>query len=117
MVEMTEAEFAAADARGRIAMATTPRAQAVRYDLAGDRIVVDLANGSTFSFPPRLLQGFERATADQIAEVEVIGVGFGLHWETLDADFTIAGLMAGRFGTASYMAKRFGPAWDAEAAE
>ena len=117
MAEQTDAELDAAEERGRIAMATRPRARLARYDRQQDRIVVDLVNGSTFSFPPHLLQGFNGATPDQIAEVEVQGVGVGLHWESLDADFTVAGLMAGRFGTARYMRERFGSYWDAVAAE
>ena len=117
MVGMTDAEVTAATHRGRIELAIKPRARAARYDRAADRVVVDLFNGSTFAFPPSLLQGFADATADQIAEVEVMGQGFGLHWETLDADFTVEGLMAGRFGTARYMRERFGPEWDALAAE
>ncbi len=117
MIEMTDEDIEAANERGRIAMATKPRARAARYDRSQDRIVVDLVNGTTFTFPPRLLQGLEHASPDEIAEVEVLGVGFGLHWETLDADFTVEGLMAGRFGTQRYMARRFGSAWTAEAAE
>lgn len=117
MDELSDLDIEAANQRGHIEMATKPRARAVRYDQAEDRLIVDLANGSTFAFPPRLLQGFETATPDQIAEVEILGHGFGLRWESLDADFTVAGLMAGRFGTARYMRDRFGPEWDAVAAE
>ena len=117
MVEQTDAQLDAAEERGRIAMATRPRARSARYERAQDRIVVDLGNGTTFSFPPHLLQGFDGARPDQIAEVEVQGMGVGLHWESLDADFTVEGLMAGRFGTARYMRERFGPYWDAVAAE
>lgn len=117
MIEWNDEEAKAANERGRIALATKPRARAVRYDRVQDRIIVDLVNGATFAFPPRLLQGLENASAEEIAEVEVLGVGFGLHWETLDADFTVEGLMAGRFGTTRYMAQRFDAAWDAAAAE
>lgn len=117
MVELTDAEIEAANHRGRVELATKPRARTARYDRVEDRIVVELVNGSTFSFPPDLLQGFDRASADQIAEVEILGRGFGLHWESLDADFTVEGLMAGRFGTTRYMRERFGPEWDAVAAE
>lgn len=117
MVGLTDEEFEAANRRGLIEMATKPRARTVRYDRDEDRLVVELVNGSTFSFPPGLLQGFDRATPAQIAEVEIWGQGFGLHWELLDADFTVEGLMAGRFGTARYMRERFGPEWDAVAAE
>lgn len=117
MVEWTDEEAEAANERGRIEMAIKPRARAARYDREQDRIIVDLVNGSTFAFPPRLLQGLEQATADEIAEIEVLGVGFGLHWETLDASFTVEGLMAGRFGSRRYMAERYGPYWNLEAAE
>ena len=117
MGELTDEEIDAANERGRIAMATTPRAASARFDREHEKIIVDLVSGATFAFPARLLQGFDVAAPDEIAEVEVLGVGFGLHWETLDADFTVAGLMAGRFGSARYMRERFGPEWDAVAAE
>lgn len=117
MAEPTDAELDAAEERGRIAMATAPRARAARYDAENDRIVVDLANGCTFLFPARILQGLENASDDELAGVEPDTFGFGLHWERLDADFTVAGLMAGRFGTARYMTERFGRGWDSIAAE
>ena len=117
MTDPDDAQFEAAERRGRIALLTEPRAISARYDQQIDRIVVELVNGCTFMFPPRIAQGLETATDEELAEVETGPVGFGLHWERLDADFTVAGLMAGRFGTARYMAERFGPGWDAIAAE
>jgi len=117
MADLSDAEFAAAQERGRIAMLTEPRAKTARYDERLDRMVVELVNGCTFLFPPRLVQGLEDASNADIAEVETGPFGFGLHWEKHDVDITVAGLMAGRFGTARYMAERFGPAWNVEAAE
>jgi len=117
MGELTQAEFEAACKRGEVEMATKPRARAARYDREQRRIIVDLVNGAVFSFPPELAQGLEHATPEQLEAVEVAGVGFGLHWEELDADFTVEGLLAGRFGTARYMAERFGGGWTVEAAE
>jgi len=114
MVELTDEDVEAANERGRMEMATKPRAHAARYDRDRDRIVVDLVNGSTFAFPPRLLRDLENATAEQ---VEVLGVGSGLHRETLDAEFTVAGLMAGRVGSRRCMAERYGPYRNLEAAE
>jgi hypothetical protein len=75
-----------------------------------DRIIVELTNGCTFAFPPRLAQGLENATADQLAEVEILGRGSGLHWEALDADLLVPNLLAGLFGTQVYMARRAGQA-------
>jgi len=117
MAEITEADYAEAVRRGTLEMAVRPRARSARYDRQQDRVVVDLFSGATFSFPPRLLQGLENATADQLTAVEVPGAGFGLHWDELDIDFTVAGLLAGRFGTARYMVERFGSEWDVQAAE
>ncbi|MBY0582275.1 MAG: DUF2442 domain-containing protein [Sphingomonas sp.] len=117
MAEPRGEDWDAAEQRGRIAMLTEPRALSAHYDAAIDRVVVELVNGCTFMFPPRLAQGLEHATKEELATVETSPFGFGLHWEQLNADFTVAGLMAGRFGTARYMADRFGPAWNAVAAE
>ncbi|MFC3440585.1 DUF2442 domain-containing protein [Sphingobium rhizovicinum] len=79
--------------------------------------MIDLVSGATFSFPAALAQGLEQARAEQLEQVEIAGAGFGLHWEELDADLTVEGLLAGRFGSLRYMAQRFGSDWDSEAAE
>lgn len=117
MVDLSDAKLAAAEERGRIAMLTEPRAKSARYDEHLDRLVVELVNGCTFLLPPRLVQGLENATAAELHKVDTGNFGFGLHWDELDVDVTVAGLLAGRFGTARYMAERFGEGWDAQAAE
>lgn len=108
MAELTRAEFEAAKKRYREMREKTPHAASARYDADTNRIIVDLTNGASFSFAPQLLQGMENGTPEQFAEVEVIGLGYGLHWETLDADFTVPGLLNGIFGTAKWMAHRAG---------
>ena len=108
MAELTHYQIDAALERGRIMRETQPYAAAARYDAKADRIIVDLTNGATFAFPPRLVQGLEEGTAEQLAEVEVLTCGFGLHWETLDVDYTVPGLVNGVFGTAKWMAARAG---------
>lgn len=108
MAEITEIEIDAAVRRGKILSEVEPRAQTVHYSGAEDRIVINLTNGTAFSFPPRLVQGLEVATPAQIASVEILGNGYGLHWEELDVDFTVAGLIAGIFGTRTYMARQAG---------
>ena len=108
MAELTDYQIDAALERGRIMRETQPYAAAARYDAKADRIIVDLTNGATFAFPPRLVQGLEEGTAEQLAEVEVLTCGFGLHWETLDVDYTVPGLVNGVFGTAKWMAARAG---------
>ncbi len=110
MAELTDAQIDAALERGAAARLHEPRAAAARYDRQLDRVVVELMNGCTFAFPPCLAQGLEDATDDQVAEVEILGAGYGLHWEALDADLSISGLLAGLFGTRSYMARQAGRA-------
>jgi hypothetical protein len=110
MADLTDAEIDAALARGEAAHQTEPRATSVRYDRRHKRVVISLTNGCTFSFPPRLAQGLETATDDQLARVEILGAGHGLHWEDLDADFSVPGLLAGMLGTKAYMARRAGQA-------
>jgi hypothetical protein len=108
MAELTDAEIDAALARGATARASEPRAAAARYDPRLGRVVVELANGCTFAFPPRLAQGLEDATEDQLAGVEVLGAGSGLHWEALDVDLSVPALLAGLFGTRTHMARHAG---------
>lgn len=83
------------------------RAVAAHYDRAADRIVVELLHGCTFSFPPRIAQGLATASEDQLSEVEILGIGFGLHWKSLDVDLSVTGLMSGLFGTQTYMQTQF----------
>lgn len=108
MADLTDAQIAIAEERGRIVRATKPHAVSARYDPASERMIVDLENGSTFAFPPRLVQGLEAATSDELADVELLGDGFALHWERLNVDFTVGGLLDGVFGTAKWMAEKAG---------
>jgi len=66
-------------------------------------INVGLSNGCSFAFPVSLAQGLEQANPDALAEVEILGQGYGLHWEKLDVDLSIPGLLAGLFGTKAFM--------------
>ena len=110
MASITDTQIDAAIERGRRAQETEPRAAAARYDRQLDRVIVDLTNGCTFAFPPRIVQDLEQATPEQLAGVEVLGMGYGLHWEAADVDISVSGLMAGILGTKAYMARRAGQA-------
>ena len=99
MAGASDAEIDAALERGDAARVNEPRAASARYDCLIGRVVIELANACTFSFPPGLAQGLENATEAQLADVGLIGAGYGLHWEALDTDFSVPGLMAGLLGT------------------
>jgi Protein of unknown function (DUF2442) len=73
-------------------MDTLIRATSVRFD--DDQMWVELDDGRTLGIPlawyPRLLHG----TPEQRNQVMISPSG--LHWEALDEDISIAGLIAGR---------------------
>lgn len=110
MGDLSQAEIDAARERGRIARQAEPRAASARYDRDQGRIVVELTNGSSFAFPPGLVQGLEEATEAALSDIEILGAGYGLHWDALDTDLSVPGLMAGLFGTKAHMARRAGQA-------
>lgn len=100
--DVTDAELEAAGRRGRELEQRTPMAAGVRYDAVSGRLAIDFVNGSTLLVPARQLQDLQDASDADLAEVR-LEFGYGLRWETLDVDFTVAGLMAGIFGTVSFM--------------
>ncbi len=100
-----EAQFDAAEARGQDLMTTAVRAAEARYDRTTGRVMIDLTNGCTYAFPARLVQDLSGATDDQLADVEVDGLGFNLHWAALDADLYVPALVSGLFGTREWMTR------------
>ena len=105
--DLDEATLTAAIAKAReaavIANAVEPRAESAYYDASSDRIVINLKSGAIFSFPPAIAQGLSGASPENLAEVEITPSGDGLHWEKLDADFSVPALLAGVFGTKAWM--------------
>lgn len=73
-------------------MSTSVRATEVRFDDA--QMWVELEDGRTLGIPlvwyPRLLRG-----SPELRQKVSISAS-GLHWEELDEDISIAGLLAGR---------------------
>lgn len=103
--EEFERQYAEAASRGEEAMKTEPRAKSARYDRASDRLVIELKNGATFIIPCKIIQGLRDADPDMIAEITLLPRGAALHWESLDVDFSVAGLLLGLFGNKAWMAE------------
>jgi len=104
MANLTDAQLKRADARGRQILETEPRAVKAQYDADAGRIVVDLANGCAYAFPTERVQELIGASGDDLADVEVDGAGFNLHWPKLDVDLYVPALVSGIFGTRAWMA-------------
>jgi hypothetical protein len=64
--------------------------------LTDDTLSVDLSDGRSISVPiawfPRLLHASEQERNNW----RLIGRGMGIHWEDIDEDISIEGLLAGR---------------------
>jgi hypothetical protein len=73
----------------------TISATAVRFD--ENTMWVELSDGRTLGVPLAWFPHLLNASPDARARVEISRVG--LHWEDLDEDISIAGLLAGRGDT------------------
>ncbi|RJF89062.1 DUF2442 domain-containing protein [Oleomonas cavernae] len=103
MASVTDAQLKAAQARGAKLLETAPRAAGATYDRATGRVTINLVNGCTYAFPARLVQDLHGASDDELAGVEVDGMGLNLHWPALDADLYVPALVSGIFGTRAWM--------------
>jgi hypothetical protein len=73
-----DAQLAAAETRGIEMLDTAMRAAEAHYDQATGRVTIDLTNGCAYAFPAQLVQDLNGATDEQLADVEVDGLGFNL---------------------------------------
>lgn len=89
-----EAGIPAARKRAKEAARIEPRADSAWYDREDRLVVMKLANGCRFGFAPSEGRGLENATPEQLSRVEVQAGGSALHWEELDADISVPGLVA-----------------------
>jgi hypothetical protein len=75
-------------------LATKPLAARIWFD--PDTLWLELTDGRQLGVPlayfPRLLN----ASAEQRQQYEISGGGAGLHWEEIDEDISVEGLLLGR---------------------
>ncbi|MBK9246610.1 MAG: DUF2442 domain-containing protein [Ignavibacteria bacterium] len=58
-------------------------------------IHVTMTDGRTISVPLSWYPRLQHATTDELNNWELCGGGYGIHWEQLDEDLSIQGLLAG----------------------
>ena len=92
------AQIPAARAHGAREWKEGRRATSARYDRPTGRIVMELSNGYLYGFPTIAIPELAKASAKQLAAVKVSPGGFGLHWEELDADLSVSGLLLSSLG-------------------
>jgi hypothetical protein len=88
--------------------ATEPRATRAWYDAVNGRVMLELSGGFVFGFPPGVSPRLAHAAPDQLAAVEVESGGEGLHWEELDEDLSVPGLLARSFNLRRWAGKYLG---------
>lgn len=97
--------FAAATRRGEECLNREPQAAGVRYDRRTRKVVIELDNGCTLLIPPELAQGLRGASSTELSRTIILGPGTAISWPELDVQFSVAGLLAGIFGTKTWMAE------------
>lgn len=97
--------FARASGAGRQAAKTEPRAARASYLAKENVLRIELTNGAAISIPVELIPALKRASPNDVRSVEVLGRGGGLHWETLDVDLSVPGLMSSVFAGPEWMAE------------
>jgi hypothetical protein len=100
-----EADHAAAVQRGKQQLANEPEAQTVRYDQTTDRLIIVLKNGVIIEIPRLLVQGLATAAPLELNQAQLGPRGASIHWEELQVDLSVAGLLTGVFGTRAWMAE------------
>ena len=104
-VKRSEEQLRRAEERGRRMLEAEPWATAANYDPATGRVVIELANGCAYAFPVQHVKDLQGASDQDLADVEVDGAGFNLHWPKLDVDLYVPALVAGVFGTRAWIAR------------
>ena len=77
-----------------ILLIDVPNAEGVH--VTEDTLSVDLSDGRTISVPLSWFPRLVNATQEERNNWRLIGRGHGIHWEDLDEDISIEGLLAGK---------------------
>ena len=95
--------LAVATAAGRARRARQELAAGVSYDARTARLRIELVSGVGVSIPVARIGGLAGAPASLIRSVRLQGGGYGLYWPSLDLDLAVPELVAGCFGSRTWM--------------
>ena len=69
---------------------------AEKVSVTNDTLCVDLNDGRTISVPIAWYPRLAYATLAEREKWTLIGKGYGIHWEDIDEDISVEGLIAGK---------------------
>jgi hypothetical protein len=102
-VATTDEEIDAAIQQARIYEKYDRRVACATYSSSTDTLLLRMEHGVTYNIPRRLLQGLREANPGDLNNIELLGRGTGLYWPALDVAHSVSGLLAGAFGSVSWM--------------
>ncbi len=93
------AQYKAAVARGKRALASGQYAKAAWYDPTTERLMLTLSNHALVGIPVAGIAYLKNATPAQLKAVELTPTGSGVSWRALAVDLGVPGLLADTFGS------------------
>ncbi len=103
MAEAVDDRLATAAAAGQARRVRGELAVGVSYDARTARLRIELVSGVGVSIPVARIEGLAGAPASLIRSVRLQGGGYGLYWPSLDLDLSVPELVAGCFGSRTWM--------------
>jgi Protein of unknown function (DUF2442) len=82
-----------------------PLAKSAQYVPRLKLLIVELTNGRRMVLPIEDLQGLEKATAKQLQNIEIFGLGTGIIFSDIDTGFYVPALIEGVYGNRRWMAE------------
>jgi hypothetical protein len=80
-----------------------PIATSYSFDPATRIVSIRTNDGSRIDFPTWKIRELQNASDDEVRNAYITKAGDAIHWDNLDAHYTIAGLAANIFGTREWM--------------
>jgi len=95
---LSDSAIRAARRNGAKARSTEPRAIAAQYDHARDQIMITLRGGAAIGIPVSAIDEVAGAGRKQLTRVALTPIGDALHWDDLDVDVSLPGLLQDALG-------------------
>ena len=80
-----------------------PEATAIRYINNAERISLEFSDGFSLAFPTSKIKELRNASPSEVRKGALTEDGDAIHWDNLDAHYTVTGLLFDRFGTSAWM--------------